>query len=137
MPDEESASFLDEYRPQRVVPTFTPAVAPPKVVKVFVRLGDNDGERTIAFRIPNEMDPLDLLDRGATIDGNQAVLSVVWDGEWGPNSDGGYVCPDLNQANIGVWTDEFSGKSMNRVLGDCQRGLVRFFKERGYRVQFA
>jgi hypothetical protein len=111
--------------------------APSPTIRVFVRLGNDEHERTIAFRIPDGMDPMDLLDRGATIDGNQAVLSVAWEPECGPDGAGGYVCPDLNVVNNGTWDEDFFGKSMTRVLGDCQRGVVKFFKERGYTVQFA
>ena len=114
----------------------------PKPVKVYVRLGDDEHERTIAFRIPDGMDPIDLLERGATIDGNQAILTVEWVDAWvspdGESSGGDcYTCPNVNSDISRGTFGSFSGKSMARVLGDCQRGLVRFFKERGYTVQFA
>src|SRR5690348_12779427 len=118
---------------------------PEPTVKVYVRLGDNEQERTIAFRIPEKMDPMDLLERGATIDGNQAILTVAWD--WDVYADpqgreqGAFTCPDLNDrftisgqpASFG----DFEGRSLTRVLGDCQRGLVKFFKDRGFKVQFS
>jgi len=105
-----------------------PAELPP--VKVYTRLGDDERERTIAFKIPSGMDPMDLLERGATIDGNQAVLTVALDyPAYQPNPE--YTCPDLNDGQ------NYTGMSMTRVLGDCQRGLVKFFRERGYTVEFA
>lgn len=141
-PIEAPEGFLREYKAERdaLRDTLTPpapAVEPLKIVKVFVRLGDSDGERTIAFRIPDSIDSMDLLDRGATIDGNQAILPLAWDDDVDGAGNGAYTCPDLNIINNGTIYEDFTGKSMARVLGDCQRGLVRFFKEHGFRVQFA
>lgn len=113
---------------------FSPALGVPKIVKVWVRLGpnENENERTLAFWIPDGIDPTELLEQGAAIDGTQAVLAVAWDDAAGGFQGGGaYTCPDLTDGGV------FENKSLSRALGDGQRALVKYLATKGYKVQFA
>jgi hypothetical protein len=77
------------------------------LVKVYVRLGDNEAERRLTFALPAEVNQIDVLEMGFALDGNQCVAIVT--GECSPVE----------------------------ALLEMQRRLVSFFKERGYDTQFA
>lgn len=48
-----------------------------QTVKVYVRAGDHEGERTIAFRPPKEVPQVQWLKQGFAIDGNSVVASIT------------------------------------------------------------
>ena len=109
-------------------PDDPPAAEPPdnSVVQVFVRLGGSgadrdDSVREISFRIPEGIDPLELLDQGFAIDGRNASFTVACD------------------ENVDVWYAPFDvvATTMNRALAESQQALVKYLRERGFTPQFA
>jgi hypothetical protein len=48
-----------------------------QIVKVYVRAGDHEGERTLSFRPPKEVPQSEWLKRGFAIDGNSVIASVT------------------------------------------------------------
>ena len=96
------------------------------VVQIFVRLGGSgadrdDSVREISFRIPEGIDPIELLEQGFAIDGRNASFTVACD------------------ENIEVWYAPFDviATTMNRALAESQQALVKYLRERGYTPQFA
>jgi hypothetical protein len=94
-------------------------------VKIYVRLGTDSNERVVSFRIPEGLDPLELLDLGLTLDGNQAAFAVSRVGSdpekvW-------YQSPLVESLN----------RSLTGALGDAQRELVKYLREKGFTPQFA
>jgi hypothetical protein len=86
-----------------------------ETVVVYVRLcgdGRSDECRELSFQIPDGISQIELLEEGWAIDGNSATSSVV-DYE----EDGQYV-------------------PLSRVLRMRQLNLVKWFKKRGYEVEF-
>jgi hypothetical protein len=135
MSTRSGVSAADRDEPTQVAASMAPQA---EAIKVYVRLGDNESERTISFRIPENVDPLDLLERGATIDGNQAMISAGYDAVASENEELGrripvYSCPDLSAPD----NEDYKATSLVRVLGHCQRSLVRYLKSLGYQVEFA
>ncbi len=48
-----------------------------EIVKVYVREGDSERERTLSFRPPKEVPQTEWLKRGFAIDGNSVIMSVT------------------------------------------------------------
>ncbi len=48
-----------------------------QTVKVYVRAGTHEGERTISFRPPKEVPQVEWIRRGFAIDGNSVIASVT------------------------------------------------------------
>jgi hypothetical protein len=101
---------------------------PTKQVAVYVRLvpGDENGHdgRVLSFKVPAGIDPIELLDHGFALDGNQAAATV------GPtfhiNQEPGYVGPF-----------DIFGASLTDALARTQRELVEYFRERGFEPRFS
>lgn len=102
---------------------------PPNSVVVFVRRGPNDdtNARVVSFKIPDGLDPLDLLDRGFAIDGDMASFTVY---------------PVLVEVN-GLPTFEYESTlvsqtrfSLTDALADAQKELVSFLSGKGYAPEF-
>jgi hypothetical protein len=100
------------------------------VVKIYVRLTEradklDADERLISFRIPEGVDPMELLDEGFAIDGNQAVFTVAEVFDEGTE----HPCFD---APFGE-----RGETLSRALATAQRELVSYLREHGFQPQFA
>jgi hypothetical protein len=87
------------------------------VVVIRTRLGaaDDDSSREISFRIPDDVDPFELLELGWAIDGNEAAFTVQYDPE------------DEHFSGI-----PYGGISLTAALADTQKSLVAWLRERGY-----
>jgi hypothetical protein len=90
-------------------------------IKVYVRLGagGDDNVREVSFRIPEGINPIDLIDRGIAVDGNQAVFAVAW-----------------NRADEAFDSPFAAGPSLLTALAASQRALVAYLRERGFEPQF-
>jgi len=95
-------------------------------VKIYVRLGESDRERVVSFRIPDGIDPLELLERGLALDGNQAAFSVT-ESDGDPEEGIGFGSPLIERGN----------RTLTGALGDSQRALVAFLRDRGFEPLFA
>ena len=95
------------------------------VVKVYVRLGagENTAERDISFRIPEQVDALELLAEGFAIDGRNALVTIS---------------QELDLVGIPWYMGAFDEReaTLAKALAQTQRQLAEFFKERGLTVQF-
>lgn len=80
-----------------------------------------ESERLISFRIPDGLDPLDLLEQGFAIDGKQAVASVFWD----------HLQEEL--PHVGPFVN---GRSLTSTLQANQLALVEYLRERGFEPKF-
>lgn len=97
-----------------------------KLVTIYVRRGEKDQERTIAFRIPERINSLDLLEQGFALDGNQAIFTVGW-------------VYDENVPGSGYYDAPFGkyGETLSSALNTAQRELVRYLREQGFEPKFA
>lgn len=91
-------------------------------VRIYTRLGaGNDSSlRRVSIRIPEGLDPLELLDLGFAIDGNEAVFDVAY---------------DSNERAFGSlygWEP-----TLNTALASTQKRLVIFLREKGFVPQLA
>ncbi len=102
-------------------------------VRIYVRLGagDDDSSRNISFRIPEGLDPMELLDRGIALDGNQALLTVAE--VRGQDQYGNQVQP----FEAAFASPLGAGDTFAEALADTQRNLVTLLRERGFEPQFA
>jgi hypothetical protein len=100
-----------------------------KIMPVYVRQGAHEDERTIAFRIPEDIPAKDLLDAGFAIDGNSAVLSVTRETYPSEFDDLSFRDGDLSKAIE-------DGRTLTKALRDCQQALVAWLDARGYDVEF-
>lgn len=102
------------------------------VVKIYVRKvgnDDNDADRRrISLRLPygNTLDPLELLDLGLAIDGNEAVFEIG--PRWEDVTRTTYYDGPL---------DDVPGESLAEGLLIQQKALVKFLREKGYKPEFA
>ncbi len=116
-------------------PKLTTVPTPTKpVVKIYVRLVDNDeNRRSVAFRIPEGIDSLDLLERGFALDGNQAIFTV------GPYIDHGPLGARScfsQSITFGLEGGDELYDSLTEALRAAQRSLVKFLREQGFEPQF-
>ncbi len=128
-----------------------------QAVKVYVRAGSHEGERTLSFRPPKEVPQIDWLRRGFAIDGNSVVVGitratyVLWpDNPSGirPLSaetrrqlgmGGPVMWPDLNQSVLATAAaDTLSEETtLSKALMEVEAWLVELLGTRGYEVEFA
>lgn len=106
----------------------TKDTAPTKsVVSIYVRLGHNEdeAERTIAFRIPEDVDQMELLEHGFAIDGRDAIFTVA---------------QEVNNYSGETYYDAPFGKqaaTLSGALNLAQRDLVAYLREHGCDPKFA
>jgi plasmid stability protein len=97
-------------------------VAARAVVTIYVRLnGDDRDQRVLTFKIPEGLDPMDLLDAGFAIDGNQAAGSVHPTADDGDPFDGPLA----------------TGRTLVDALRNNQVAAVAFLRDRGFAARFA
>lgn len=101
------------------------------VVPIYVRRS-GDLSRTIAFKIPVGIDPLDILDTGFALDGNQAIFTIAWVST-------GYQETDYESREAGYFDTPFGkqGHTLTDALNVAQRELVAYLRERGFIPEFA
>jgi len=126
-------ALSDDLADQVTAQHFGVAPSDPVIVKIFVRKRANDA-RDLSFRIPDGLDPIDLLDVGCAIDGNSALLSVyaVRETRWDDN----HAAYDA-VAYVGTSLGQQSCATLTEALALEQRTLVAFLRDKGYQPQFA
>ena len=101
---------------------------PQKTITVYTRLAGDDEQsetRRLTFRIPDDINPTDLLEYSFAIDGNQAAGDIAQR----PDGDG-FEGPFLAYDN--GWP-----QSLMIALADSQRAIVNYLEEHGYKVNFS
>lgn len=105
---------------------------PKPEVKIYVRKSGRDS-RDLSIRIPDGLDPLELLDAGFAIDGNSAILSVhgrsetKWDDDHDEYEEITY---------FGAMNSDPCG-SLAEALRYEQIALVDFLRDKGFTPAFA
>lgn len=127
-----------------------------QIVKVYVRAGTHEGERTLSFRPPREVPQIDWLRRGFAIDGNSVVAGITRATyvKWPDNPSGirplstetrrqlgmgGQVMwPGLNQSVLATAAaDALSEENtLSKALMEVEAWLVELLGALGYDVEF-
>ena len=119
-----------------------------QIVKVYVRAGDHEGERTLSFRPPKEVPQSEWLKRGFAIDGNSVIASVSALTGIAPFEDipgipsnveviGRRPYPRLHTDPKEVRGAGFFPRTLVQALQEVEAWLVEWLGELGYDVEFA
>jgi hypothetical protein len=102
-----------------------------QAVKVYVRAGAHEGERTLSFRPPKEVPQREWLERGFAVDGNSVIASV---------SAATYVNTEDDAIALGDADPEVLaeyGRTLIKALHAVELWLVKWLDALGYDVEFA
>ncbi len=128
-----------------------------QIVKVYVRAGAHEGERTLSLRPPKEVPQIDWIRRGFAIDGNSIVTGITRATyvDWPDNPSGirplsaktrrqlrlgdPVPWPGLDQSVLAtVAADTLSEENtLSKALMEVEAWLVELLGTRGYDVEFA
>ncbi len=115
-------------------------------VRIFVRKGSYEGERVLAFSLPEGLKSADIMEiirRGFAIDGNRAMMVVSWYSrldpetgrlitEWNPQDESGRM--DESSPSDQVWVNHWLG--IATPLREAEHSLIEWLSNLGYEVEF-
>ncbi len=127
-----------------------------QTVKVYVRAGAHEGERTLSFRPPKEVPQTDWLKKGFAIDGNSVITSITRATYvWYPDNPSGIrplsaetrkqlglggpvPWPGLTQSRLSVAAADILDEddTLINALKDIESWLVEWLGTLGYDVEF-